>query len=316
MIFCLPCVYRNNGKDYDVVVSYRKEDRKSMDDLESIFVNGTNGKVSVANFASLKKGVGPVSIARESQTRIIHVTADILTTTNANVVEQMIKDKINESFIIPEAVTVSYEGSWKDTTEQMKLYFKIIIMAILLVFGVMAATYESFKAPLINLATIPFMIIGVVFIYKIIGQALSIMSMVGLIMLVGIVVNNGIILVDYTGMLLERGVCLRDACLQAGKSRFRPVLMTTLTTILGMLPMCFASEGQSMMVQPIGIAVVGGLTSSTFITLLVIPVLYSLVMKPKAESRSKIQVDYESVIQEEKNKKKDKKAKKNKGAEI
>lgn len=275
------CVFRNNGKDYNVVVSYRPEDRKTMDDLESIFVKGTNGKVSVANFASLKKGVGPVSIARESQTRIIHVKADILTTTNANVVENMIKEKINESFIIPESVTVSYEGSWKDTTEQMRLYFKIIAMAIILVFGVMAATYESFKAPLINLATIPFMIIGVVFIYKIIGQALSIMSMVGLIMLVGIVVNNGIILVDYTGMLRERGVELKEACYQAGKSRFRPVLMTTLTTILGMLPMCFASEGQSMMVQPIGIAVVGGLTSSTFITLLVIPVLYSLVMRNK-----------------------------------
>jgi HAE1 family hydrophobic/amphiphilic exporter-1 len=272
------CVYRNNGKDYNVVVSYRPEDRKTMDDLESIFVKGTNGKVSVANFATLKKGVGPVSIARESQTRIIHVKADILTTTNANVVEDKIKQKIGETFIIPDSVTVSYEGSWKDTTEQMKLYMKIIGMAILLVFGVMAATYESFKAPLINLATIPFMIIGVVFIYKIIGQALSIMSMVGLIMLVGIVVNNGIILVDYTGMLRERGVALKEACWQAGKSRFRPVLMTTLTTILGMLPMCFASEGQAMMVQPIGIAVVGGLTSSTFITLIVIPVLYSLVM--------------------------------------
>ena len=281
------CVFRNNGKDYNVVVSYRPEDRKTMDDLESIFVKGTNGKVSVANFASLKKGVGPVSIARESQTRIIHVKADILTTTNANVVENMIKEKINESFIIPESVTVSYEGSWKDTTEQMRLYFKIIAMAIILVFGVMAATYESFKAPLINLATIPFMIIGVVFIYKIIGQALSIMSMVGLIMLVGIVVNNGIILVDYTGMLRERGVELKEACYQAGKSRFRPVLMTTLTTILGMLPMCFASEGQSMMVQPIGIAVVGGLTSSTFITLLVIPVLYSLVMRKKKGRKSK-----------------------------
>ena len=93
------CVYRSNGKDYNVVVSYRPEDRKTMDDLESIFVNGTNGKVSVANFASLRKGVGPVSIARENQTRIIHVKADILTTTNANVVENMIKDEINNTFI-------------------------------------------------------------------------------------------------------------------------------------------------------------------------------------------------------------------------
>jgi len=288
-------VYRHNGKDYSMVVSYSPKDRKTVDNLESIFVNGKNGKVSVANFASLKKGVGPVSIARESQSRIIHVTASILTTTNANVVEQQIKEGISDSFIIPDDVTVSYEGSWKDTTEQMRLYMKIIAMAIILVFGVMAATYESFKAPLINLATIPFMIIGVIFLYKIIGQALSIMSMVGLIMLVGIVVNNGIILVDYTNMLIGRGVPLMDACLQAGKSRFRPVLMTTLTTILGMLPMCFATEGQAMMVQPIGIAVVGGLTSSTFITLLVIPVLYSLVMRKKAGKKTNvIKIEYEN----------------------
>ena len=105
------------------------------------------------------------------------------------------------------------------------------------------------------------------------------MSMVGIIMLVGIVVNNGIILVDYTTLLQGRGVPLMEACYEAGKSRFRPVLMTTLTTILGMLPMCFATEGMAMMVQPIAIAVVGGLISSTFITLLVIPVLYSLVMR-------------------------------------
>jgi HAE1 family hydrophobic/amphiphilic exporter-1 len=107
------------------------------------------------------------------------------------------------------------------------------------------------------------------------------MSMVGVIMLVGIVVNNGIILVDYTNLLVGRGVPLKEACHQSGKSRFRPVLMTTLTTILGMLPMCFATGGQAMMVQPIALAVVGGLLSSTFVTLLVIPVLYSIVMKKR-----------------------------------
>ena len=189
--------------------------------------------------------------------------------------------------IIPDSVSVTYEGSWGDTMEQMSLYLKIIAMAVILVFGVMAATYESWKAPLINLATMPFLVIGVIFLYKIIGQAISLMSMVGVIMLVGIVVNNGIILVDYTNLLVGRGVPLKDACYQAGKSRFRPVMMTTLTTILGMLPMCFASGGQSEMVQPIALAVVGGLISSTFITLLVIPVLYSLVMKSFSKSFKK-----------------------------
>lgn len=276
-------VYRNGGKDYSIVVSYRPEDRKTINDLESIYVRGTSGMVPVSNFASLKKGVGPVSIARENQSRIIHVTASILTNTNANIIEEAIKEGISNSFIIPDSVTVSYEGSWKDTTTQMQLYMKILAMAIILVFGVMAATYESFKAPLINIVTIPFMIIGVIFLYKAVGQALSILSMVGLIMLVGIVVNNGIILVDYTNLLVGRGVPVKQACYEAGKSRLRPVLMTTLTTILGMLPMCFATEGQAMMVQPIGMAVVGGLTSSTFVTLFIIPVIYSLVMHKRTK---------------------------------
>ena len=276
-------VYRNGGKDYSIVVSYRPEDRKTINDLESIYVRGTSGMVPVSNFASLKKGVGPVSIARENQSRIIHVTASILTNTNANIIEEAIKEGISNSFIIPDSVTVSYEGSWKDTTTQMQLYMKILAMAIILVFGVMAATYESFKAPLINIVTIPFMIIGVIFLYKAVGQALSILSMVGLIMLVGIVVNNGIILVDYTNLLVGRGVSVKQACYEAGKSRLRPVLMTTLTTILGMLPMCFATEGQAMMVQPIGMAVVGGLTSSTFVTLFIIPVIYSLVMHKRTK---------------------------------
>lgn len=288
--------YRTGGKEYDVVVMYNPEDRKNVIDLESMYVQGSNGKVAVSNFASLKRGLGPVTISRENQTRIVHVTASIVSETNANVVEDMIKEGIANTFIIPEGVTVSYEGSWKDVSEQMKIYLGIISLAIILVFGVMAATYESFRAPLINLATIPFLIIGVVLLYKIINQPLSIMAMVGLIMLVGIVVNNGIILVDYTNLLRSRGISMFDACFEAGSSRLRPVLMTTLTTILGMLPMCFATEGMSAMVQPIGIAVVGGLTSSTFVTLLVIPVLYSIVMKSskKAES-SKIKVDYSGL---------------------
>lgn len=285
--------YRQAGKDYDVTVMYQPSDRENIIDLETMYVSGTGGKVSLSNFATLKKGLGPVSIKRENQRRIVHITASILTSDNANLVEDAIKEGIANTFIVPDNVSVSYEGSWQDTNEQMKLYSGILIMAILLVFGVMAATYESFKAPLINLATIPFLLIGVVFLYKIIGQPLSIMAMVGLIMLVGIVVNNGIILVDYTNLLRNRNIPMMEACFKAGVSRLRPVLMTTLTTILGMIPMCFASEGQSAMVQPIGIAVVGGLTSSTFVTLLVIPVLYSLVMKDEKKLKSRIKVEYD-----------------------
>ena len=282
--------YRNAGKEYSVVLMYAPEDRKSVTDLEQIYVKGSAGKVSVANFAKVTKGLGPVTIKRENQTRVVTISADLVSEVNAYEVENKIKEGIASSFIIPDNVTLSYEGSWKDMKEQGAAYAGIILMAILLVFGVMAGTYESFKAPFINFYTIPFLVIGVVAIYKISGQAISVMSAVGLIMLVGIVVNNGIIFVDYTNLLIDRGLKMHDACLEAGTSRLRPVLMTTLTTILGMLPMCFATSGSAGMVQPIGVAVVGGLASSTFITLFFIPVLYSLVMSEKKARKSRIKV--------------------------
>lgn len=288
------CTYTKDGKNYSVVVAYRPEDRRTIDDLDSIYVRGSGGMVSVANFAHVKKGLGPVSIRRESQKRIIHVRASNLTTENDNVIEEEIKEMVQSNVIIPSSVVVTYEGAWQDTMSQYAIYLKIGIMAILLVFGVMAATYESFKAPLINLATMPFLIIGVILIHKIMGEPLSFMSAIGVIMLIGIVVNNGIILVDYTNILVGRGIEIKEACFQSGKSRFRPVLMTTLTTILGMLPMCFATEGQSGIVRPIAIAVLGGLISSTFVTLLVIPVLYSLVMKKK-DAKTRIKIDYSEV---------------------
>lgn len=273
--------YRKDGKEYNVKVMYQPSDRQKVADLEQIFVRGTNGLVSVANFATVQKGLGPVTIRRDNQMRIVKVSADVLTNKDVPVVIDDLKENVANTFIVPEGVTIAYEGSWKDTQEQWLVYGRIIFMAILLVFGVMAGTYESFKAPIINLCTIPFLIIGVVLIYKVTDQAMSTVSAIGLIMLVGIVVNNGIILVDYTSLLVNRGRELKAACLEAGCSRLRPVLMTTLTTILGMLPMCFASSGSAGMVQPIGVAVVGGLTSSTFVTLFFIPVLYSLVMKQK-----------------------------------
>ncbi|MCQ2248514.1 MAG: efflux RND transporter permease subunit [Treponema sp.] len=288
--------FRDNGEDYTVYVMLRPEDRKQVIDLEQIYVSGTSGLVALSNFASVNKGLGPVSIKHENRNRLVHVKANILSDENANVVEKRIKENCQKAFIVPEGVSVSYEGSWKEMAKQGSVFGKIILMAIILVFGVMAATYESFKAPIINITTIPFLAIGVVMIYKISGQSFSLMSAVGLIMLVGIVVNNGIILVDYTNLLRERGMGMIEACYSAGVSRLRPVLMTTLTTILGMIPMCFASSGSAGMVQPIGIAVVGGLLSSTFITLFFIPVLYSYVMMGRKKEEGGIVLEGQGGI--------------------
>ncbi|MDR2551763.1 MAG: efflux RND transporter permease subunit, partial [Treponema sp.] len=143
-------------------------------------------------------------------------------------------------------------------------------------FGVMASQFESFVDPLIILFSIPLLAVGVIWIYKIGNQPLSLFSVVGVVALVGVVVNNGIVLVDYTNTLRARGMKVREACVEAGRNRLRPILMTTLTTILGMIPIGFFPGPGAETIQPIGKTFVGGLTVSSLMTLFLTPVLYSV----------------------------------------
>jgi HAE1 family hydrophobic/amphiphilic exporter-1 len=159
----------------------------------------------------------------------------------------------------------------------LKTFTLVIILAFLLVFGVMAAQYESFRDPIINFCAIPLMLIGVVIIHLVTGQVMNFFTMIGFVMLIGIVVNNGILLVDYTNLLRRGGMPVAEACLEAGASRFRPVLMTTLTTMLGLAPMAFPPGESSVMTALIGLAIFGGLASAMVITLFFIPVMYSLI---------------------------------------
>ena len=281
--------YRADGDDYSVVVLLNDQDRGDIPDLEKIYVNGTNGRYAVSNFAQVVRRTGPVSISRENKTRTVHLTAEITAGSSAGEVENQIKQTINENMVIPEEVNVSFEGSWKDTMNTMKILLIVVFLAVILVFGVMAGTYESFKDPFINMFTLPFLIVGVVVIHLVTGQSFSMVSMLGVVMLVGIVVNNGIILVDQTNLLVRRGMKVLEACESAGASRLRPVLMTTLTTILGMIPMAFFGDANSSMTQPIGLCIIGGLTSSTIVTLFIIPVLYSLFNR-KEDSQKKNEV--------------------------
>jgi HAE1 family hydrophobic/amphiphilic exporter-1 len=274
--------FRQAGNEYSVILQLAEEDRTKLPDLERIFVSSNTGRlVPLSNFAALEKGMGPVAISRENQSRIIHITANIEGSKRADEVENNIRSMLSEQYLLPEGITIGYEGQWQSVTEMLLTFVLVISLAILLVFGVMAAQYESFKNPAINLCTIPLMLIGVILIYLISGEAMTAMTMVGLVMLAGIVVNNGIILVDYTNLLVGRGLPVKEACLAAGESRLRPVLMTTLTTILGLVPMAFFPGEAAMLTQSIGLTVIGGLTSSTVITLLFIPVLYSLFNKDK-----------------------------------
>ncbi len=294
--------YRADGDDYDVVVLLCDQDRSDIPDLEKIYVNGTSGRYAVSNFAQVVRGTGPVSINREDKTRTVHLTAGITQGSGAGDVENEIKEVIANNMVISEDVNISYEGSWKDTMDTMKILMIVVILAVILVFGVMAGTYESFKDPFINMFTLPFLIVGVVAIHLITGQSFSMVSMLGVVMLVGIVVNNGIILVDQTNLLVHRGTPLLEACESAGASRLRPVLMTTLTTILGMIPMAFFGDANSSMTQPIGLCIIGGLTSSTIVTLFIIPVLYSL-FNQKSDQKKTAEIPSELAKMLEENRK-------------
>ncbi|MDR0553520.1 MAG: efflux RND transporter permease subunit [Treponema sp.] len=270
--------FRSLGNEYAVTLKLREEDRQKLPDLNRIFVSsGAGNLIPLSNFATMEKSLGPVSISRENQSRIIHVTGNLVDGSGAREAEEKIRSLLDSNYILPEGVSISYEGQWGEINKTIQTYLLIITLAVLLVFGVMAGQYESFKDPFINLCTIPLMLIGVVGVYLITGQVLSVFSLVGLVMLAGIVVNNGIVLVDYTNLLAGRGMPVREACLDAGESRLRPVLMTTLTTVLGLIPMAFFPGNSALMIQPIGLTVLGGLVSSTVITLFFIPVMYSLV---------------------------------------
>ena len=289
--------FRSEGNEYSVILELREEDREKLPDLGRIFVASNTGNlIPISNFATLEKSLGPVNIRRYDQARTISISGT-LTQNSAGVreVEQQIKEILETEYIFPDGVSISYKGQAGQINETLIAFILIIILAIILVFGTMAGLYESFKSPLINMFTIPLMLIGVVGIYLITGQAMSMFTMIGLVMLTGIVVNNGIILVDYTNMLVNRGTPIRQACFDAGESRFRPVLMTALTTILGLVPMAFFPGNSAGFIQPIGLTVIGGLLSSTFITLFFIPVLYSLLN----EKRGKNKKEQKTIIEQD-----------------
>ncbi|MDR1803912.1 MAG: efflux RND transporter permease subunit, partial [Treponema sp.] len=171
----------------------------------------------------------------------------------------------------------------------------ICVVAIFLVFGVMASLFESFRDPFIIIFTIPLSFIGIVAIYFITGDTFNILSAVGLLVLIGVIVNNGIVLVDYTNLLRKRGYSLHDACVEAAGNRLRPILMTTLTTVLGLLPMAFFPGEGSEMVSPIGKTVLGGLSFGTLMTLFLMPVIYYILNKRSDERAAKAEARRERI---------------------
>jgi HAE1 family hydrophobic/amphiphilic exporter-1 len=262
----------------NVQVRLRQEDRQGLPNLDAISVISRNGtRVSLSNVARISEGRAPSSIRREKQERVLRITGGLEAGIAVTDMQRRLEDTIKQNFIPREGVTVRYLGEASEIQSYTGRYILIIATAIFLVFGVMASQFESFVDPLIIFFSIPLLAIGVIWIYKFSGQAMTMFSIVGVVALVGVVVNNGIVLVDYTNTLRARGMKVRQACLEAGERRLRPIFMTSLTTILGMTPIAFFPGVGTDTIQPIGRTFVGGLLVSTLMTIFVTPVMYSLL---------------------------------------
>jgi HAE1 family hydrophobic/amphiphilic exporter-1 len=216
------------------------------------------------------------------------------------VLGDVIKDvtALLETYEVPQGVDIVIGGTIEDQQESNQDMMTLLVLIIILVYIVMATQFESFKMPFIIMISILFAFTGVFLALFITNTPLSIIALIGAVMLVGIVVKNGIVMVDYTNLLVERGNKVRTAVVMAGKSRLRPVLMTSLTTILGMLPLAIGGGVGSETWKPMGIAIVGGLTFSTLLTLLVVPVLYALLVSNKAFRKKNTSEDEKQEIEE------------------
>jgi HAE1 family hydrophobic/amphiphilic exporter-1 len=263
------------GEEVDVLVRFREQDRLSSSDIDLISVATPAGiSVPLSNLVTVEREYGPVSIAREDQQRVITLNAAVQGDVRAAVNE--IKAQVNQ-LVIPEGFSVYYGGSWEDIQETIQDLVVVVVLAILLIYFIMAAQFESFRDPFIILFTLPMTFIGVLWAHLITGTIFSAFSGIGLLMLVGIVVNNGIILVDYTNLLRKRDYPLTRAVLAAGRTRLRPILMTMLTTILALVPMLLSVGEGAELRRPMALTVIGGLMVSTLFTLVLIPVLYHLL---------------------------------------
>lgn len=280
--------YRTGGNEYDILLVLEERGRDQIPDLDKIVINNQFGQqIPLSSFVSLERTTGPVSITREDQSRTLTITAGLAPGETINVVMPEIQRLIQEEIPSTEELIITYGGDFEDLQEYGQTFIYVLLISIFLVFGVMASQFESFLDPFIILFTIPLTLIGVIVLYVATGTNFSLFTAVGLVVLVGIVVNNGIVLVDYTNLLRKRGLSITDACVEAGGNRLRPILMTVLTTVLGLVPVAFAAGEGSSLVQPIAKTVVGGLTVATLLTLYLIPVIYAIFnrMSEKRDAR-------------------------------
>ena len=268
-------LFREDGEEYTIRVVYGPEYRQSVEAIENILIYNNMGQgVRLKDLGKVVERFTPPSIQRKNRQRLVTVASTVSGTTMdvAGAAIQAEIDKLD----VPSDVFFEIGGSYKDQQESFADLGSLLVIIILLVFIVMASQFESLTYPFIIMFSVPFAISGVIIALAATGNTLNMMSFVGLIMLVGIVVKNGIVLVDYINLNRERGMGIIHAVVTGGKSRLRPVLMTTLTTILGMLPLALSNSQGSEMWKSMAITVIGGLTISTILTLVLVPTIYTM----------------------------------------
>ncbi len=267
--------FREDGDEYDIKVMYDPEHRQSLEDIENITLyNAMGNGIKLKEVGTVVERFTPPTIERKDRERIITVSTVVQDRPMSEVIAdaQPEIDKLD----LPGGVTIELSGSYEQQQDSFGDMGILAILIIILVYIVMAAQFESFTYPGIIMSSIMFAFSGIVLILLLTGTNLNIMSMIGSIMLIGIVVKNGIVLIDYITLNRERGMSVRRAVIDGGKSRLRPVLMTSLTTILGMVPMAVGHGEGAEMWRPMGVAVIGGLTFSTILTLLFVPTMYTI----------------------------------------
>ena len=266
--------FREGGKEYNIRVRYAKAHRTSLADVENITLYTPSGApFKLKEVARITEFYAPPYITRENRQRSITVSTGMHNASMSKIVDA-IWDEVRR-MDLPSDISIGIGGTAKEQQESQQDMGLLLLLVLMLVYIVMASQFESFKSPFIIMLSLPFAFSGVVLALLITGEALSLISMIGAIMLVGIAVKNGIVLVDYTNLLRERGYSTFRAVIEGGKSRLRPVLMTSLTTILGMVPLALSSGEGSEVWRPMGVAVIGGLTFSTLLTLLIVPAVYA-----------------------------------------
>ena len=290
------------GDEYDIVVSSDDKESAAPKDIRNLELEGTDadGKtvyVKLKDIAKVKETKTLPSIERNDQRTYLTVSGTLKDGYNITLVTDAAKDALKE-LNLPEGVSYEFNGENETIMEAMIDLVKMMALGFLLVYLIMVAQFQSLKSPFIVMFTIPLAFTGGLLALLIFGKELSIIAMIGLILLMGVIVNNGIVLVDYTNQLRGRGLTKRQAIIEAGATRMRPVMMTSLTTILGLIVMAIGKTAGTDMMQPIALVCIGGLLYATVLTLLVVPVIYDIFYGEEYKAAKKEDLDISGLIGE------------------